>query len=716
MESNWYICYDIIMFIVIFFFTLLCSLIILKKFLNKKEIILFFFIYKKIKFKVFANKKSTPSDLIVNLNNYLRNYCDDLLSSEHLIFFFDNKFFTVSILNKCRKHGFLVFNNVTQWVLNIKTLNSKLKAIQKQKDLFFQIINNAPYLIWLRDEKYNIIFFNAQYSNIIEQRTIFTDGIGADILELNNDKNNFNINNNLRNKYTATVNINNTIQKIQIQEKIITNALCIAGYGHNVNYVTNHYNNTNQKYDNIYRTLLQHLPSAIVIYNNRQELVFFNRAFLKIWKVDDSFLRNKPSYGEILNHLREINMLPEQIDFQEFKKKELDLFTNLTDIYNNFYYLPNRQIIHFTAIPHPNGELLFIYDDITDHIILEQNYNTSIKTHYTTLNHLHEGICVYGFDGKLKLYNNSFVKMWSIPKNHLENHPHINKVISYMHEYNNIEKLDSQKMMENITNNVPYEEVIKKSDKTIHVQVVPLPDSSSLVKYQDITAQKIIESNLKDENKNLLQLANIKSKFFASISYEIKTPITSIQGFSEMILNNMCGEITNKQRNYLQNIYDETSMLDNMVNNILYINSIEAGVYNIHKNEYKLKETIDIIYQILFIKFKDILHLQCKTSDELVALDETLYKQLIINIITYIKRNIRVKIQSIKISNNYFNNKIINQMIFIFEKKINGNLNIEDNIHIMIANRLAKMQNFILEIELKNNELTFSIHMKKTNY
>lgn len=656
------------------------------------------------------------SDHIDIINSYIRANANNLLLNKAFFLIIDEKFFEVR-LYKYYKYGIVILKNVNDWIYQIRTLHNELRECKAQNDRFFQIVNKAPYLIWLRDKNLNIVSFNMKYSNLIEQRILNYGNKNENLLELSDqtrkisfDSNNISLSNQIQ---IIGVNVQNKIQNIQTQEKVIANGDYIVGYGHDIEHVSLKKNDINNRQSDIYRTLLEYLSSAIVIYNAKQQLVFFNRSFLKVWKVNNEFLETKPTYSEMLDHLRENNMLPEQIDFQDFKRKELQLFTNLTEIHNDFYYLPNRQVIHITVIPHTNGELLFVYDDVTDRITLEENYNTSVKTHYTTLNHLNEGICVYGFDGKLKLYNNSFVKMWLIPQHYLDRKPHVTKVMNYLYGDDNAKKLNAQNIIENVINNVEYSEIIENNKQFFNVRVIPLPDSSSLVKYKDITAQKIIESTLKSENENLQQMANIKSKFFASVSYEIKTPITSIQGFSEMILNGMCGKVTNIQRNYVQNIYNEISMLDNMVNNILYMNSIEAGVYHIDYVSYNLDYIINLTQKLIAKEFAIPIELTCENKNHNIKLDIKLYQQLIKNILVYIKRNVCIKIESIAINNNDNNINYINEIIFYLDRNIDHNINIENNIHIMIVEKLAKMQNFSLKLKRQERCIVFQVMLNK---
>ena len=64
--------------------------------------------------------------------------------------------------------------------------------------------------------------------------------------------------------------------------------------------------------------------------------------------------------------------------------------------------------------PHPLGGLIFVYEDVTDRLALERSYNTLIEVQRETLDNLYEGIAVFGSDGRLKLHNPAYRKIWGL--------------------------------------------------------------------------------------------------------------------------------------------------------------------------------------------------------------------------------------------------------------------------------------------------------------
>lgn len=73
------------------------------------------------------------------------------------------------------------------------------------------------------------------------------------------------------------------------------------------------------------------------------------------------------------------------------------------------------------------------------------------------------------------------------------------------------------------------------------------------------------------------EVENIKRDFMSVITHELKTPLVTIEGFAKLLLMNRGGELTEKQRTWVQNIRDQGQVLLTMVTNLLDATRIEGG-------------------------------------------------------------------------------------------------------------------------------------------
>lgn len=682
-------------------------------------------IYKKQPILIYINRKLHRSNskykkkIKLNISQKsLYIYCDlckfKNLSDKGLCIFFEDKYYETKIID-FRIVFIILFNEVDSYIHSIKDIKHKNQELKKEKNILLNLINESPQLIWTRDKNHRINFFNKAYSNLLEAKILQSAAENQNIMDINPGIDHSIISKKTFYQNVNNIDINNKIYNIKILEKNINNELKL-GYGFILEKIDrskqNELQNSRIKYKKLseyYYKLLKYLPIAIAIFDSQQKLTFFNKAFLQIWNISYDFCNFKPSYSKILDHLKEKKILSEQIDFDNFKKQELKIFSSINEINNKFYHLDNKHTIHITVIANKNGELLFIYNDITDKIILKKNYDISVKTHYTTLNNLQEGICVFDLNSRLKLFNNRFIVISRISEENLYQGMYAAKTLEYFLAKNpKLQGFEHKIILNKIIDCAEYATVLQNGENFWHLHVFPLPDSSSLLKITDITAQKTLESNLKQENKDLQELAKMKNKFFSSISNEIKTPITSIKGFSEMLQQGMCGTLTKKQKNYIANIHNEISLLNNMINNILYINLIESGIENIQYIDINCHELIKITKQILETYLqKNIIIIN--DQNQLLSINKEIYEQSLINICLFLIRNVNKTIASISMAITLGQGTIIQSLNFKLQKTIDENIDFTNNIHIDIAKKLINIQNSEITTHTQSKEIKFKI-------
>jgi len=95
------------------------------------------------------------------------------------------------------------------------------------------------------------------------------------------------------------------------------------------------------------------------------------------------------------------------------------------------------------------------------------------------------------------------------------------------------------------------------------------------------------------EKTRLLEEANQhKSEFLANMSHELRTPLNAIIGFSEVLSARLCGPLTPKQEEYLNDICASGELLLALINDILDLSKIEAGHMELELSTFDLPETL----------------------------------------------------------------------------------------------------------------------------
>jgi signal transduction histidine kinase len=92
--------------------------------------------------------------------------------------------------------------------------------------------------------------------------------------------------------------------------------------------------------------------------------------------------------------------------------------------------------------------------------------------------------------------------------------------------------------------------------------------------------------------EQLKESDRFKTEFFSNISHELVTPLTSIIGYSELLLSEISGSLNVKQREHLSNIHSSGTHLLAVVSNLLDLSKIAAGKMDIHFGEFSMGHLI----------------------------------------------------------------------------------------------------------------------------
>lgn len=342
--------------------------------------------------------------------------------------------------------------------------------------------------------------------------------------------------------------------------------------------------------------LLESLASAVAIYDSNQRLEYFNGSFVDLFKLDKNWLSNGPTCGEVLEALREKRKLPEQADFKLFKKQNLNMFAELIAKKEEYYNLPDGTYLKVIVIPYQQRGLLFYYEDMTAQINLERNYNTLLSVQKQTLDNLNEAVAVFGENGRLKLYNPVYENIWGHQDTTLKTEPHYSELLKEEQVLLGIKNFDEfkQNFAENLlSRNVTENKIVRVDEIVLTQRFTPLPDGGTLLTYDDITDKENVERSLRAEKRAYEEADKMKTNFLNNVSYELRSPLTSIMGFSEIMLLGYISEPDPKSKEYLKAIFDSSVKLKQLIDNIIDVSSIDAGYLNLEITNFKLSSAIE---------------------------------------------------------------------------------------------------------------------------
>ena len=133
----------------------------------------------------------------------------------------------------------------------------------------------------------------------------------------------------------------------------------------------------------------------------------------------------------------------------------------------------------------------------------------------------------------------------------------------------------------------------RKDGSVLDCMTMPLPDGATMLTFQDITDTENVERALRERNEALETADQMKVDFVHHVSYELRSPLTTIIGFAHLLNDPTTGPLVPKQAEYLNYITTSTNSLFALINNILDLATIDAGAMTLELGPVDIRKTID---------------------------------------------------------------------------------------------------------------------------
>lgn len=389
-----------------------------------------------------------------------------------------------------------------------------------------------------------------------------------------------------------------------------------------------------------HRRTLDELATAVAIFRADGVLAFHNQAYRQLWGLDDAFLDQAPTDSAILDKLRAANRLPEQQDFRSWKEALHEGYRSL-DPRDHWWHLPDGRTVRVVANPNPEGGVTYLFEDVTERIGLESRYNALTRVQSETLDHLAEAVAVFGSDGRLKLFNPAFERLWQLRSGEAAGHPHASDLLRRASElypdpaFWERMRVALTAVSEQRTRSTT--RIEREDDRVLDVAVVPLPDGATMLTFSDVTAAVQIERALRDRNEALETAAQLKSDFVNHVSYELRTPLTNIIGFTQLLGKEHVGTLNEKQREYAEHVLQSSEALLAIIDDILDLATVDAGVVELKLEPVDIRSAMEAAAEGVRDRLAERgLRLEIRTPDPAGTLDadSSRLRQILFNILS----------------------------------------------------------------------------------
>jgi signal transduction histidine kinase len=328
------------------------------------------------------------------------------------------------------------------------------------------------------------------------------------------------------------------------------------------------------------RELADRMTAGTAQFEADRTLSFFNRPFAVMSQLDPDWLAEKPEFDRVVDRMRDNQRLPEARDFPAWKDERRNWFTSAEEVIEEEWMLPGGDHLRVVAQPLPDGGLRLFLEDRTEQLRLASARDTLLRVRAATFDNLYEAISVFASDGRLYLWNRRFLEDWELDEQWLSTHPRVDELVPAMARklVNPTAAAQIREMVRQTTNERQSASgrISMTDGRHFQFAAVPLPDGNALFTMVDVTDSTRIESALRERAAALEEADRVKTDFVANMSYELRTPLTSIGGFAELLAGGYAGDLAPKATDYVGAILESVDRLSKLINDVLDLTTGEA--------------------------------------------------------------------------------------------------------------------------------------------
>lgn len=338
--------------------------------------------------------------------------------------------------------------------------------------------------------------------------------------------------------------------------------------------------------------MLDRLSAGVAQFGRDRALTFFNQPFARLFSLTADFLADRPEFDRVIDAMRVAGHLPEVRDFPEWKEAHRAWFTAGLAADEEDWLLPGGKHLRVVAQPLPDGGLLIIFEDRTEQIQLASARDTLLRVRSATFDNLFEAVGVFASDGRLNLWNNRFKELWGFEEEQLAGHPRVDALTPHLAA--RMKRPSHAGIVRELVRSATQERKQRSGrvslidGREFEFAAVPLPDGNALFAMLDVTDSRKVEAALRERTDALEEADRLKTAFVSNMSYELRTPLTSIGGFAEMLAGGYAGELPPTAVEYVAAILDSVSRLSALIDNVLDLTQSDMGSLLLAEDELDL--------------------------------------------------------------------------------------------------------------------------------
>ena len=348
--------------------------------------------------------------------------------------------------------------------------------------------------------------------------------------------------------------------------------------------------------------LLDTIDYGILFMDNDLRIQIANRAYREIFEMPEAFFENRPHLRDDIERTRDdgLYQLTEE-NWKIFVDKRLEAMrSGISD--PRVMELANGKHLQREVVKLRDGGVMATYFDITDlknreaQLAEANRYKDQLLGELNAvLDTIQYGIVFMDADLKIRMHNRAYREIWGLPEDFFDANPSFRDDMALSRETSLHEEArrDWEAFVDRRV------EEIKSGDSTpretrltdgriLQSRCITLPDGGRMLTYFDVTELT--------KAKELAEVASeAKGQFLANMSHELRTPLNAIIGYTELISDNLYGELPDRLREVIGRVEHNAMHLLALINDVLDLSKIEAGHLSLMLGDYAMNAVVDTV-------------------------------------------------------------------------------------------------------------------------
>ncbi|MGR3717467.1 MAG: PAS-domain containing protein [Thermohalobaculum sp.] len=351
------------------------------------------------------------------------------------------------------------------------------------------------------------------------------------------------------------------------------------------------------------RVALDNMPGALVYTDEELNLVFCNDRFADIYQAPKELLQPGCPYPTFLRYVAEHGYYGDG-DVDTFVAERVESLRNPSG--KTFEtHTPDGHIHQVRRRRAAAGGTVTVITNITELKRAEAELAEKEAHLRVALDHMPGGLMLGDRDLKYVLFSARYSELFEYPDGLVKVGGPLRNALRYRADRGDFGPGDKDDLIEQVVATylrgeaVSYERAIAGTGRTLQVNLGPTPDGGYVTIATDITELKRAEEKLLLAKEQAEAGSRAKSQFLANMSHELRTPMHAILGYTELIADNIYGEVPDKMRGVIDRVEHNGRHLLGLINDVLDLSRIEAGALMLSLSDYSMTGVVDIVLSVV---------------------------------------------------------------------------------------------------------------------